>query len=48
VKLLLLLHVFLTLVAVVATANHWFLDAAVGAAMVGLLIPSVWWASKLG
>jgi hypothetical protein len=38
-RLLLLLHVFLTLVAVVATANHWFLDAIAGAAVVALVLP---------
>jgi hypothetical protein len=48
IKALLLLHVVLTLVAVVATANHWFLDAAAGAAVVAVLIPSVWWVWKLG
>jgi hypothetical protein len=41
IKALLLAHVFLTLVAVVATANHWFLDAAAGAVLVTLLLLSV-------
>ena len=38
IKVLLLVHIFLTLVAVVATANHWFLDAAAGAALVAVLL----------
>lgn len=37
-KAVLLLHVFLTLLAVVATASHWFLDAIAGAALVGAVL----------
>ena len=37
-KALLLLHVFLTLLAVVATANHWFLDAIAGAMVVAAVL----------
>ena len=48
IKALLLAHVLLTLVAVVATANHWFLDAAAGAALVGVLMLPVWWVRRLG
>ena len=48
IKALLLAHVLLTLVAVVATANHWFLDAAAGAALVGVLMLLVWWVRRLG
>jgi hypothetical protein len=35
-RVALLLHVLLTLLAVVATANHWFLDLAAGAGLVAL------------
>jgi hypothetical protein len=38
-KALLLLHVLLTLVAVTATASHWFLDALAGAAVVAVVMP---------
>jgi PAP2 superfamily len=48
IKALLLLHVLLTLIAVVATANHWFLDATAGAAVVLALVPLVWRVWKRG
>jgi hypothetical protein len=38
VRTALVLHVLLTLLAVVATANHWFLDLAAGAGLVALFV----------
>jgi hypothetical protein len=37
-KVLLLLHVLLTLLAVTATASHWLLDALAGAVVVGVVL----------
>jgi hypothetical protein len=47
VRILLLLHVVLTLLAVVATANHWFLDVAAGAALVAVLLATLMVVSRV-
>ncbi len=43
---LILLHPFLTVVAVTATANHWYLDGVVAAGLVGLGLALQWAATR--